>query len=218
MRSEAFAEGRSAFFLHSFTPRLEIFKPATETSAGDMENDFVIVLPGLIIGLECKESLDRVQMTSAVKQWANLKQVLQQDLGLSDKNFQFLKCLAYHETSDDYAGSEHCSKCSPYLLKYTGEQSFIKKLLALLENVPTIPVNELQRGAFRAAVRDLLIFTSSKADASDTELRVADAFAQTHARYINTPAKTVFFWDPDQYDILKHDIKFLVLAGGEPRM
>ncbi len=65
---------------------------------------------------------------------------------------------------------------------------------------------------FRSTVRDLLIFTSRKDGAQCTENRVADAFATRHAQFVNTPAETVFFWSPDQYDVLQR--QFVILKGG----
>ena len=112
---------QSAFVFCGFHPRLELFKPKktkklpdSEFSSSDedeshdgdeggsnMENDFVIVLPGLIIGIECKTTVDNKQFRKACKQWARLKCILEEEVGLG-KEFKFVRSLAYHNTGRGY--------------------------------------------------------------------------------------------------------------------
>ncbi len=109
----------------------------------------------------------------------------------------------------------HAPCCGPFLLKYDDEEAFVQKLLALLTDIPGVPATEKDKAVMRATVRDLLIFTSKREDVADAESRVANAFAMTHAQYMNTPAKTAFFWDPDQYETFKGDNKLLLIKGGK---
>ena len=222
---------QSAFVFHGFHPRLELFKPkakkveGSEASSDDdedrddskgsnMENDFVVVLPGLIISIECKATLDNKQFRKACKQWARLKRVLEEELGLGSE-FKFVKCLAYQNTGKGYEQSEACPDCKPFLLKWMGEEDFQAKIRDLLKAVPRKPQGEEEKGLFKNAVRDLLIFTSRRDDGSDGKTRVADAFFQRHSQIVNTPAETVFFWDPEQYDIIKQDKKLVLLKGSK---
>ena len=221
---------QSAFVFCGFSPRQELFKPKEEErkggnqsssdedeettiTASNMENDFVLVLPGLIIGIECKTTLDKKPVGKAVKQWERLRRVLQEELCLG-KEFKFTKCLAYENVERGYEQSEKCPNCAPYLLKWNGENDFKAKFQELIKDVPRKPLGEDQRRQFKDAVRDLLIFTSKKENADDMETRVADAFALRHHQLVNTPAKTAFFWDPEQYDIIREDKKLVLLEGG----
>ena len=208
---------QSAFVFHGFQPRLELFKPRKKAknteNVSNMENDFVIVLPGLIVGLECKTTLGNSQFGDATKQWKKLKQVLEEELGLGDE-FKFVKCLAYQETDKGYEESGSCPECQPYLFKWTGEEDFKAKIKDFTNVVPRKPLNVRQSGQMRGAVRDLLIFTRSREDGSDAENRVADAFFQRHTQIISAPAETVFFWDPGQYEIIKDNRQLVILKGG----
>ena len=204
---------QSAFVFCGFQPRLELFKRKVHgaENASNMENDFVVVLPGMILAIECKTTLDSGQFKKALKQFSGLKQVLEEELGLGHE-FKFVKCLAYQKTERGYEQSEDCQKCQPYLLKWSEKKDFKAKILTLIKDVPAEPLN---LSHFKNAVRDLLIFTSKREDGSDAEIRVADAFFQRHNQIINTPAETVFFWDPEQYDIIKKDKKYVILRGSK---
>ena len=111
--------------------------------------------------------------------------------------------------------NQACPHCKPYLLKWNEEEDFKSKILDLIKYVPVRPLDAKQGCQFKKAVRDLLIFTSKKEDGSDVVTRVADVFSQRHSQILNTPAETVFFWDPDQYEIIKHDKKLVPLKGGK---
>ena len=230
-----------AFLFCGLKPHNDLFKLRKSEGNGEhqnMENDFVLVMPGLIISIECKATLDNKQFRKVCTQWARLRQVLEEELGLGC-GFKFVKCLAYQNTGRGYEVSEACSNCQPYLLKFESQQKFVGHFQNLIskerpppdektgggvttaffrehnswhEIMKDIPLNIIQ---FRDVVRDLLIFTSKESDASDIETRVSDAFSLRHAQFINTPAKSVFFWDPDQYEILKQEAIRRQISGGE---
>ncbi len=203
---------RPAFVFQGFKPRHELFQREDPTKGKvNMESDFVIVLPYFVISLECKTTLDSGPLNHAVKQWDELKQVLETELGLGS-DFKFIRCLAYQEAAPRFHGSEECPRCQPYLLKFEGVASFLEKFHELIQP-PRLA--DTSFSSFKNIIRDLLIFTSKRENCSDAEERVADAYAIRHSQFMNTPAETVFFWSPEQYDIIKLDKKFVVLKGGE---
>ncbi len=177
-----------------------------------MENDFVVVLPGLILAIECKTTLDSRRLGKACKQWASLKQVLEEELGLGGE-FGFVKCLAYQNFKKGCKQGDACLKCKSFLLHWSNGEEFKAKIMDLLKGVPSKPEGEEKTNQFMNAVRDLLIFTSKSEDGTNMETRVADAFFQRHCQIVNTPAEAVFFWDPEQYDIIKEDKKLVLLNG-----
>ncbi len=179
-----------------------------------MENDFVVVLPGLVAGIECKSTLGAKQLSKACKQWARLKLVLEEELGLG-KEFKFVKCLAYRKAGKGFRENVDCPQCQTYLLQWTAEKEFQSKLQELLKDAPKTPETEEQKDQFKNAVRDLLVFTSRRSGLVDIETRVSDAYAQRHILHLNTPAEAVFFWDPKQYDIIRVDKKLVLLQGRE---
>ena len=203
---------QSAFVFHSFQPRLELLMLKSGDDVSNMENDFVIILPGMIIALECKTTLGNSQFGEATKQWSKLKQVLEEELGLGDK-FKFIKCLAYQSAAKGYEQREFCPQCVPYLFKWNGEEDFKRKIKTIIKDVPRKPLDVNQGQQFKSVVRDLLIFTSKRDDGSDAETRVADALFHRHSQIVNAPAETVFFWDPAQYDIIKDNKKLVILRG-----
>ncbi len=203
--------GRPAFVFHGFKPRQELFKmDAADGGKANMESDFAIVLPGIVIGLECKTTLDSKQLKKAGKQWAELTRVLETELGLGP-DWKFVRCLAYQGVAPRFAASEKCPTCGLFLLKFEERAAFLGKFHALLQSLGR-PSGEAQ---FKSVVRDLLVFTSEKADCGDVGDRIADAYSTRHAQFMNTPAETAFFWSPAQYDIIKRDKRFVLLKGGE---
>ncbi len=207
----------AAFVFHGFKPRDELFKRRDPSgNSVNMESDFVIVLPGIVVALECKTTLDSEQFKKAGRQWAELKLVLEEELGLS-QDWRFIQCLAYENVGHAYQESERCDTCGPFLLKYEKNESFLEKLQALLPKEQNACTDEAYT-KFKSVVQDLLILSSESKDCSDAEDRVANAFARRHTQFMNTPAETIFFWSPDQYDLLKKDQKLLLLKGGNNAM
>ena len=231
-----------AFLFCGFQPRNALFmlrkdKKQGENEPQDMENDLVLVLPGLVIGIECKSTLDNKQFRKACKQWDRLKQVLENELGLGS-GYKFVKCLAYQNTDKGYEDSETCVHCKPYLLKFESQEKFLEKFRQVVvrkgeppedneaTSKATVFLREMNEWkettrsvslsiiAFRGVIRDLLIFTSKEPDASDIVTRVSDAFAHRHRQFVNTPANSVFFWDPTQYEIIQHNNQQLKISGG----
>ncbi len=212
LKSSKKLNSQPAFVFQGFKPRHGLFQREDPAKGKvNMESDFVIVLPGLVISLECKTTLDSGPLNHAVKQWNELKQVLESELGLGS-DFKFIRCLAYQEAALRFHGSEECPRCQPYLLKFEAEKSFLEKFHELIQ---PLSLDDLSPSSFKNVVRDLLIFTSKREDCRDAEERVANAYAIRHSQFMNTPAETVFFWSPEQYDIIKRDKKFVVLGGGE---
>ncbi len=199
------------FVFHGFKPRQELFKRNDpDWGIMNMESDFVIVRPGSVIAIECKTTLDSRQLKKAGKQWDELKKFLEDELGLG-ADFVFIKCLAYTKVAGGFIESGKCSNCDPYLLKFESVDGFLDKFHSLLHSTANTTPHE----RFKSIVRDLLICTSEREDCQDVRDRVANAYARRHNQFLSTPAETVFFWSPEQYDIIKQDRKFVCLNGGK---
>ena len=213
LKSRPFSE-RSLFVFHGFQPRVHKRKGKSGHKE-EMECDFVLVLPGLIIGLECKTTLSASTYKKAKKQLDKLKTVLEAVLGTGNE-FRFITCMAYKKTAGDNASKEieKCDSCSKYVLKFDSRDTFVKKLRHLLEGTPMKPESDEKRVSFKTKVRDLLLFTSKMKSGGDAAHRVADAYFKHHEAFKCTPRETVFFWNPVQYDIIKQDPQFCPIQGG----
>ena len=169
----------------------------------NLESDFVAVLPGVVLGIECKTSLGSKQFSKATKQWARLKRVLEEELGL---NWKFIRVFIYEKSDSTKCESDLCEVCSQYSIKFIDQKKLLQDLHASMPSEAHVPDVE----ALMETVRDLLIYTSPVPGAEKE--RVADAFAKRHDMLFTTPAESVFFWSPQQYDILQRET--VILQGG----
>ncbi len=197
---------------HSFQPRHRKLT-GKQGKKEEKEFDFVIVFPGLIIGIECKTTLSGNNFKKATKQLDRLQQVLEEEAGIGP-DFKFIRCMAYGKTGGDEGSRniEQCQNCSKFLLKFEDTETFMKKLTACLDDVPMKPESKKIGIAFKATVRDLLFYTSKKG--GNEETRVADAYSTYHELMTSTPGEAAFFWNPAQYDIIKQDPLFCTIQGG----
>ena len=203
---------RSVFTFHGFKPRFHKLR-GRHGHKEEMECDFVLVFPTLIVGLECKSTLSEGTFKKAGKQLDKLQCVLEEELGTGSE-FRFVRCVAYQTLAEELRPCEKCGSCSKYLLKFESREAFVEKFLSLAEGTPLKP----DPGAcvlFKAKVRDLLLFTSKKKKGGDAASRVADAYLEYHELILTTPGEAVFFWNPAQYDIVSRSHgPFAVIAGG----
>ncbi len=197
---------------HGFKPRFHKLT-GKHGQKEEMETDFVLVFPGLIIGIECKSTLSGNTFKKAMKQLDRLQVVLEEQLG-TGSDFKFIKCVAYQTIAENFQTSEKCESCSGFLLKYESQDMFVEKLLPLLNDAPVKPVSEINRVKFKAKVRDLLLFTSKKKKGGDAATRVADAYCEYDRRMASTPGGAVFFWNPTQFDIINKNPRCCVIQGG----
>ncbi len=199
----------SAFIFSNFQVRNELIANDDDDvdPLQDVESDFVVVTPGLVFCVECKLSLrsayGKDSFEKAVRQLDRVRRVLEK-VGVTGK---LARSVCYVDARQKYARNP-CSDCKPYLLRLKREGEFLDSFATLLKL--TSPPTSTER--FKSVVRDLLIISSSPAKGYEgIESRVADAFATRHSQFIETPAKTAFFWSPEQYGILKK--KFLIFTS-----
>ena len=202
---------RSSFMFHSFQPRSRKFK-GKQGHTVEKEFDFVLVFPGLIIGIECKNTLSTSTLKKATAQLDKLQHVLEDDLG-TGKEFRFVRCMTYQVTGQGSEDIEECSNCSQYLLKFDTKEGFLDKLMTCLTGTAVKPKSQILRDTFKAKVRDLLLYSSKRG--GNEEDRVADAYSTYHELITSTPGETVFFWNPLQYDTIKQNPQFCTISGGE---
>ncbi len=200
--SPSFAE-RSAFVFCDFQPRQELLARP--------ENDFLVVLPGVIIGIECKITLNEDQLKNTREFWGQPKHLLGEEIGADT---EFVKCLVYHDIDRDYEESESCENCADYFLRFGNQGEFLRRFLGLLEKIPKVPESQVAAASFRTTVRDLLLFTSRR-EARVGVTRLADAFAQMPVNFVQTDAKKMFVWHPDQYAVASSEKRFAKITGGK---
>ena len=203
---------RSFFVFHGFHPRFHRLK-GKHGHKEEMSCDFVLVFPGLIIGIECKNTLSDNTYAKAIKQLDKLQKVLEEELGTGN-NFKFIKCIAYHTPAENFKASEACKTCAQYLLRDTSQDTILKKLMLHLRDTPLKPKTKACGAAFKGKVRDLLLFTSEKKRGSDAANRVAGAYHLYHTCMETTPREAVFFWNPTQYDVIQSSPRFCTIDGG----
>ena len=197
---------------HGFQPRFHKLK-GKRGHKEEMECDFVLVFPSLIIAIECKSTLSENTFKKAMKQLDKLQMVLEEELG-TGSNFRFIKCVAFQVIAENIKGCEGCELCARYLLRFENQEAFLSNITHYLRDTPLRPESVESGATFKAKVRDLLLFTSKKKNGGDAAARLADAYSTYHSLIASTPGKAVFFWNPTQYDIVKQNPQFCVIKGG----
>ena len=173
---------------------LKVFQMVKGGKEGEAEKDFLIIIQshGLIISVECKDTIDHNVAQKALEQIQGLKDWLEKQDSDILKHFKFIGMIYAFNLKD---GFEPCEDCSDYII--IGESEIQPKLAKLGENrKPACPKQ------FRELIKNLAFIYQANPNLPVTSSIVKATVDQIGKAGTLENIKLLAFWTPGQMGAL----------------